>query len=699
MFNGDVAFQRLWRRITSRYPFASAGAPARDAQAVYTRHATQAYDALKALGDERVKLERDQLEAYFFQLRLLPPDALGAVCPGDVLAGLVALPLPQAWRWFCFGLHRSPAKLGRYLARQDDEAEAVFAGLAKGVSGFEHERVLRYYADALAGWGGPLRFLPPDSTAPADPNRLSLPDRVAAYPDEGGGQGVHFLLYKWLITHAQAHRQAGTYRFEAEGETQGRAQLAAWIGDFSDACLIEVLFHLFEDVRVEAHLLRQYPGFAADRGRLMALEFACRPEPRAPRARWIEGLLQRLHWGTSHIQAAQEWREVLDNLTLHAAALAAPGCGVATAAALAQRAYEAVRALYPDPEDESRTLGLLPYEGGLQLDPPRLPAAGQRPAQRTVSQAPLDSGDDDVADPDAQIAEGLGLPALRYDEWDFRDQRYRARWCALREGQPPEAEAVAALEAPQVAQVRRAFEWMAQEDWARHKHQLEGDEIDLDAWVEGAVDRRAGQPLPEKLYSRALRSRRDLCAAILLDQSDSTARLTPGGQPVIGVERQALRYLCEALDALRDDYAIYTYSGEGRGQVDCFAVKPFALPNGHTVQRRLEALRPLSQNRDGCALRHLTRVMRAQSARTKLLLHVTDGRPWDHGYHQKYALEDTKRAVQEARAAGVKVFGVVCDPHAPASVRATYGPGRCVVLQRLDGLSELLLGVYRKVTR
>ena len=141
MFNGDVAFQRLWRRLTHRYPFARTGAPAADAQALFERDAALAYEALKALGDGRDKLDRDQVEAYFAQLLLLPAEA--GARPGDVLDALAGLPLAQAWRWFCFGLHRRPGTLGRYLARDDEAAEAAHAALARGASAFDHERVLR----------------------------------------------------------------------------------------------------------------------------------------------------------------------------------------------------------------------------------------------------------------------------------------------------------------------------------------------------------------------------------------------------------------------------------------------------------------------------------------------------------------------------------------------------------------------------
>jgi len=700
MLNGNIAYQRLWRRITQRYLFARSQAFSNDAQTLFERAPEFTYRAIKTIGDERRRLDVEQLREFFEQLLLLPPRVLKQIDPKPVLDALLSLPLEQARRWFNFGRQRFLDRLNAYFSRTEETSAATYEGLARGLSAYANEHVLRYYSDALTGGGRALKFLPDDSSAPFNPQWLVLPDRVAAYPaTQGQDDDVHFLLFKWLITHEQSHRQAGTYRWNAEDDAQGGANLSAWFNEFADPRLIESVFHLFEDVRAEAHLLRQYPGFQAARERLLSLEVAFRPHPRDERERFLEALLQHLHWNEANFRVPKVWQQALKTLCQRAVVLREPTAKVEDSIALAQAAYAQLGKRFVGPPlSAPLCLSLLPYEARLLLAPPH---PGDAPPQpQTIWMQGADAHLEDV-DGGAEATVDTALPAhtRHYDEWDFHSLQYRLKWCALHEGCAPRTESVALLNRHQVNQVRRAFEWMAQEDWVRQKRQLQGDDIDVDAWVEGLVDRRAGLPLPEKLYSQQSRNQRDLCAAILLDQSDSTARLTPGGQSVIEVEREALRYLCEALDALHDEYAIFSYSGEGRTQVDCFALKTFDEVYGLKTQQRLEALRPLSQNRDGCALRHVTRVMLTRQARTKLLLHITDGRPWDHDYTQRYALEDAKRAVQEAYGVGVKVFGVVCDPHAPAYVKSTYGAGRYVVVKHLDDLAERLLGLYRKVTR
>lgn len=705
MFGGDVTFRRLWRRIAQRYPFAQKAKFNDALERLYKQAPEKTYAALQALGEERQRLDPDEINAYFVQLLTLQAQApTQEIDPKSLLETLVQLGVARAWRWFNFGLHQQDSSERRaYFARENETSQATFDGLNQGVSAYEVERVLRYYAEALTGPGWPVKFVPQESLRPHSPDALSLPDHLWAYPltqtaTGQDGEDLYFRLYKWLITHELGHRHGGTYRVAgAEDQEAGRALLAEFTQSFSDPYLAEGLFHLFEDVRIEAYLLRQYPGFQAERNALLASEFPFRPTPFGDRDRFLEALLQRLHWKRTRLSLSELSQTALEQVLEAAQMLDQPASTVDDALRLTRVAYYQVDELFDQPRLlEPLSLSLFPHESTLYLDPPKTPS--QQRCPRAWHEEPSEDGDHDPAEVEDDLDDNLGARAFRYDEWDCRAGRYRPNWCTVYERLPAEAETISTLFDPRVSQVRRAFEWMAEEDWKRQRRQLEGDEIDLEAWVEGVVDRRVGLPLPEKIYTQRLRKNRDLCAAIVVDQSDSTARLTPSGQPVINVEREALRYLCEALEALHDEYALFSYSGDGRGHVDCFTLKAFDERYGLTVQRRLEALRPLAQNRDGCVLRHITQQMNARSARTKLLLHISDGRPWDHGYAQRYALEDTKKAVQEARAQGIKVFGVICDPYAPTRVKDTYGKGRVLVVQKVEELSELLLGLYRKIT-
>jgi len=704
-FDHDITFRRLWRRAVSSYPVVKNAQYERALQRLYDRNPERVYAALKALGDDTQHLQPAEIQAFVEQLLAFTAHH-AQVEPHRLLDVLGKLDAPRAWRWFNFGVRHTddvPA-LTAYLRCKSAASSAILEGLDRGLSAYDVEPVLRYYADALGeGALWPLRFVPHDSTALLDDEALYLPDHLRAYPapspsHDGQSGNLHFVLYKWLITHELGHRHQGTYRWNgSSNDNNAQEALGAFFQTFSDPQWAEALFHLFEDVRVEARLLEQYPGFRVDRDRLLAWELRFRPEPGAPHPQLLEALIQHLHWGKSQVSLTHELDVKLKAIVASAQLLYRPETTVERVGQFTEEVYDALNeALDAPPLSEPLPVQLFPYEPPLRLAPAHAPPSSKR---SFVGVGTPQLTEDPDAPESSPPQHGGAQGTCHYDEWDYHAGDYRAQWCALHDLLPDEAETLGAVSAPRVAQVRRAFEWMAQEEWTRQKRQLEGDELDLDAWVEGIVDRRAGQPFPEKLYTKKLRNARSLCAAVVLDQSDSTARLTPNNQTVIKVEQEALRYLCEALEAVRDEYAVFSYSGEGPERVNSFLLKGFDEPYGTRVQRRLHALKPLSQNRDGCMLRHVARQLRLRDARTRLLLHITDGKPWDHGYTQRYALEDTKKAIREARTLGVKVFGVVCDPHASAAqVKNTYGKGRVVILNKIDELTALLLGLYRKIT-
>ncbi|HZW73384.1 MAG TPA: hypothetical protein VFF43_07540, partial [Caldimonas sp.] len=83
-----------------------------------------------------------------------------------------------------------------------------------------------------------------------------------------------------------------------------------------------------------------------------------------------------------------------------------------------------------------------------------------------------------------------------------------------------------------------------------------GDELDLAACVEAAIDRRIGRPPDDRLYIDARPARRGFAISLLVDVSGSTeTRVTPQFK-IIDLERLALLLASEALDALGDLYSI-----------------------------------------------------------------------------------------------------------------------------------------------
>src|SRR4029453_7616864 len=153
-------------------------------------------------------------------------------------------------------------------------------------------------------------------------------------------------------------------------------------------------------------------------------------------------------------------------------------------------------------------------------------------------------------------ADPASLPVgISYPEWDYRTRTYRLPGAVIRQpaAPPGNRDWVAACLSRHRAlarRVRRRFECVRPRPM-RFFRQVDGEEIDIAAYVVAACDREAGVATDGRLYVAA---RRDLVVALLLDASASTDAWVSGGQRIVDVGKDAALLVCEALDALGDGY-------------------------------------------------------------------------------------------------------------------------------------------------
>jgi nitric oxide reductase NorD protein len=331
-----------------------------------------------------------------------------------------------------------------------------------------------------------------------------------------------------------------------------------------------------------------------------------------------------------------------------------------------------------------------------------------------------------VVDQTARTVGGAGV--FVYPEWDETIQDYRSGWCTIHERvmatAPPGGGTAASGEwfvdqaltvyRGQRLRLRNMFERLRPDRFKKLKRQETGEEIDLDAAIEAAIERRIGRTPSDKLYLRRDRRERDVAVALLVDVSGSTGQqvahasgpsgppgmLPPGssGRSIIQVEKESVLLLAEAVEAVGDALAIYAYSGDGRGRVDFYLVKEFDEHYSRRVGERIGAMTALAQNRDGAAIRHATRKLLQREAATRLLLWLSDGRPFDGGYEGEHALADTKRALVEARRGRVRTFCITIDQRGEDYQAALFAPGRYAVIDDVRQLPERLSRIYQRVT-
>lgn len=331
-----------------------------------------------------------------------------------------------------------------------------------------------------------------------------------------------------------------------------------------------------------------------------------------------------------------------------------------------------------------------------------------------------------------------------YDEWDYLAERYRAAWCRVVEERlvGDDHEFIAEVRRSHQdlrARIRRSFAQLRPQERLRMHKRLDGDDLDLDAVVAALVDRRSGRMPDENLHIRREPMARDVATAILVDLSSSTGSLIVEPEPVplnewgeiesdfvqypsrgvgqhdvvvpvvdsrkvIDVAKEAVALMCDALGQLGDRHAVYGFSGTGRKNVQFVVAKQFDDRTSPSTWSALAGMKPMAYTRMGPAIRHAAAQLAVQESQTKILLVISDGYPQDIDYgddrrDRSYGIEDTARALEEARAAGIAPFCVTIDPAGHDYLRTMCPDERYLVIDDVAALPDELAKLYLTLTK
>lgn len=327
------------------------------------------------------------------------------------------------------------------------------------------------------------------------------------------------------------------------------------------------------------------------------------------------------------------------------------------------------------------------------------PPGADSPTHRTNS---ANRGQHAVATTASVVGQGE-LPdasaGFRYPEWDAQRRRYRPEWCTVRELEPRITPSASAAIDDAIA-LRRPLARLGM-GLHRHRRQAQGDDIDVDAAVESRVEVRTGSAPDEAVYLASLRRRRDLSVLILLDVSGSSAEAGTVGRTVHQQQRVAAANLTVALHDLGDRVALYAYNSQGRNAVNVTPLKRFDDHLDSRTLRRLNSLEPGSYSRLGAAIRHGAHVLDARGGTARRLLVVlSDGLAYDHGYERDHGAADARRALTEARRAGT---GCVCLTVGAsvdaASLRAVFGSAAHATVGRPEQILGVIGPMFRSAIR
>lgn len=585
------------------------------------------------------------------------------------------------------GIRQAGGKADRrraFFALEDQAAVRALAQLSAAIGFAEVEAGLIRYTTAL--WGAAPRLLaaPLARRSSLAGHAVTLPEAFDVPPDGAPG------LYRASLAHAYAHLAFGGARFP--------------LGKLKP--LQVALITTLEDARVEALAMQRFPG------------------------------LRRL-WSPYHVAEAGGPPSATGLLACLARGLFDPAWPDTDGlVAMGRRLFAA--ADHEDPQTSRTIGGTLGYEIGQQrlgfnartyvvepayrddgwglwkVDPQQPPDA--ETVELMIEAARMNrgsagDGEPEHAEQDSRIAparpagdaDTSAILAL-YPEWDREAQVARPAWTTIRDNPPrsgnPDAIAAMLDAAPQLRRrvgqlVRGARIGRAQ----MRRRQADGEEIDLDAALEAAIDRRAGLMPDHRVHRSAGRRRRELAVALLLDVSASTGRRSKGVS-LLDLQRQAVALLAEALVPVGDAFTVLAFASNGREDVRLTTVKGLDADWTTDAQMRLAGLTAGLSTRLGAALRHTGALMRQARTHRRLVVVMTDGAPFDVDMPNPADLaEDARHAVLSLKRDGVDVFGMILGQQDLASAEAIFGRASCLAVPQLDALPARLSQMYARLTR
>jgi len=250
----------------------------------------------------------------------------------------------------------------------------------------------------------------------------------------------------------------------------------------------------------------------------------------------------------------------------------------------------------------------------------------------------------------------------------------------------------------EIQEIKRVFSAIRLQNNHIERNQESGSLINIDKVIQNRISRHLGI-FDSRVYMSPRPKKRSVSVAFVVDLSSSTNERIGGfGKRIIDLQKEALVLISEALHAVDDFFSIYGFSGYGRDQVAVYCVKEEQEPWGDVVQQRLGNLAWKMENRDGAAIRHVSQKLQAGAGKTKVLFLISDGRPLDcgcHLYHDRYAQEDTRQALQETRNMGIHPFCITVDQAGADYLEAIYGQSFAVI-DTIEALPIQLPSLYRR---
>lgn len=290
---------------------------------------------------------------------------------------------------------------------------------------------------------------------------------------------------------------------------------------------------------------------------------------------------------------------------------------------------------------------------------------------------------------------------LLFDEWDYRSNSYRKKYCTLNVQQNKiktnleDFREKIRLYSKFIEKNRKKIIFFKNDpQW--QSRLSEGDDIDTSQWARVFADLKAGHTPTYDIFTRKVKKERNVAVFFLFDQSLSTDSWIDN-QKIINVIKDSLLIAGESLkDVINEVSVASTYSVSRKNCVVNIHKSWDALWT--ESYGPIFSAEPTGYTRLGPGVRYAIQELQKRKSKKKILYIITDGKVSDiDPYEGRYGLYDIKKALSEAERLNIKTVGVTLDRDIKSYFRIMFGKYRNMKSAR--DFSDILIQSLYSVLR
>ena len=286
------------------------------------------------------------------------------------------------------------------------------------------------------------------------------------------------------------------------------------------------------------------------------------------------------------------------------------------------------------------------------------------------------------------------------DEWDYSKDKYLQNYVCIK---PYLTTNIVELTLPtRLKKMVRKIEGeldLMELDRVKNDRLPYGNELNIDTWIEYKGDQNKSSH-HQNFYENYEKKLRDISTLILADVSLSTEAGITQEIRVIDVIKDALMVFSESLEKLQDNFSIYTFSSLKNKNVRIEIIKNFKEKYTAFTRGRIDAIKPGYYTRLGAAIREGSAILSKQKTENRLLLIISDGKPNDvDRYDGRYGIEDTKKAINEAKKMGLTPFCITIDIESKEYLPYLFGKNGYALIRDSKKLPAILPEIYLNLTK